>query len=375
MRLVAKTGNLWSLWRILFKKILVLLKIPLLLPCPQFLTQITNHKTMGLNLNALKQVQENLNKRGSGDGLVVYQSALKEETDVRLLPPLPHMNGMYFIEVIKYWINGKPYVSPATFDKNCPIAEEVDEALASKDKDLKALLEDPDQFKKSSEFLMPALFLDVEWNEGEGKASAVTVIDEKGKILSTGPMLMKAINRVVTSRNFQNGTPDGIMDRKKGFNMILTKTGKKLDTQYDAQGWNYAMPMPEDFYGDKIPDVVAFAEKQLKSDEYLRGVIRNYLYGEPMPAEEKSGRDEEKPKSRGRNILSEEEEQENDNAQEEAEETPVVRRGASTGNKKAGTGTPAKRTPAKKNDTAEEEQPKAGGARRRNLADDLDNVD
>lgn len=237
----------------------------------------------GLNIAALKGVQEDLNKRTSGGGNFLYAKDIQEETDFRLLPPPPHMNGLYFLEVITFWINGQKYISPKTFGLPCVMTEIVEEIeqLAKKDKGLSQLLES-DKFSKKSEFWIAGLLLECKFEGNE--ATEVNVVDDKAKILSAGTMLLKAINRVVTSRNYQNGTPDGIADREKGFNIVLSKTGKKLDTVYDAQGWLYPTEMDEKYYKD-IPDVVAIAKKDCYDDTYLEAVINNYFYGDAMPKE------------------------------------------------------------------------------------------
>ena len=114
------------------------------------------------------------------------------------------------------------------------------------------------------------------------------------KVLSCGSQLMKAINRVVTARTFQNGTEDGIMDRVKGYNIVITKTGTGLDTEYGAMGWNAPLEMDEKYYTEKaIPNVIELTEKKIKSDDHLRSVIRNYFYGEEIVADSNGVSDEE----------------------------------------------------------------------------------
>lgn len=239
---------------------------------------------MGLDLNALKGVQNDLAKRGENNDFF-QASKIGEETDVRLLPPLPKMNGIYFVEKSVFWINKKSYTSPSTFGRPCIISEEVAAARGLKDAGVDALLSNKEIFKKSAEFLMPILLLDCQFGEG-GVCTTTKVVDDKPKILSCGTMLMKAINKIVTSRQYQNGTPDGIADRVKGFNLVLGKTGVKLDTEYTAMGWTAPTEMDAKYYA-VIPDVIDIVEKSIYPDEYLQSVIRNYLYGEELMQEPK----------------------------------------------------------------------------------------
>jgi len=315
---------------------------------------------MGLNLKALKGIQEDLNKRGEGTSLFLYQNEIGEETDVRLLPPLPHMNGIYFIEQIVYWINGKPYTSPETFGEPCPIEAEVEAAKDSGDHDLAELI-DSDDFRKKSKFLMPILLLDCEFDD-DGECTKANVVDGKAKILDVGPMLMKRMNKVITSRNFQNGTENGIMDREKGFNLILSKTGKKLDTKYDAIGWNTPFEMEEKFYKN-YPDVIEIVKKGQMSDEYLESVIRNYLYGEEVLDDKEHKRHPELQKSDSKNDAKDE---------KKSSRPKAAARPSRTAKKEEEK--PAARTSTRKSTTSKkEEAPKKTG--RRNLLKDLGDLD
>jgi hypothetical protein len=316
---------------------------------------------MSLNIKALKEVQDDLDTRSGGDNLFLYSNKLTEETDVRILPPLKKMNGMYFREQIVYWINKKPYLSPATFGKQCPIEQEVQEAkaLAKKDKDLQDLIDDSEKFSRKFRYLMPILLLDCEFND-KGEATKVDVVDGAAKVLVSGPELMKAINRVITSRNFQNGTDDGILDRVQGNNMLLGKKGKGLDTKYTAEGWRNSTEMKAVFYQeDKIPDVMAITEKELKSDDYLRSVIRNYFYGEPIikdePAKNEPPKEEEKSSSEKKNGRS----RGNSETTDEKEEKTSSRRNTGSDEKADG---------------ADETSSRRGAGSKRSLIDDLDNI-
>ena len=247
-----------------------------------------------MNFAALKNLQENLNSRGSN--LILSTKKLGEETDIRLIPPLPNMNGVYNLERITYWINNKHYVSPETFDRPCPIAEEIQAAKewaeAEKDDDLKKLLNNKKGLKKVSEFWMPILLLKCIFTK-DNELESFSVVDTKVKVFSCGAMLLKAINRIVTARTYQNGTPDGIADREKGCNIIIQKSGSGIDTEYSAIGWTAPTPMDEKYYDEKaIPDVIAMTEKQIKSEEHLRSVIRNYLYGEEIVPDTSSADDD-----------------------------------------------------------------------------------
>ena len=262
---------------------------------------------MGLNVSKLKELQKGLTERasGGGDKLFLQSNKIGEETNVRLLPPLPRMNGIYYVDQEGWWINGKYYLSNSTpmLKGKDVIQQEVDDAKALKDKDLDALIsakkDGKPLLKKEYRSLMPLLLLDVKYDEDD-QVESVIVVDDKAKVLVAKPSLMREINRVVTSRPVQNKTEDGIMDREKGHNMILSRTGTGLDTTYNATH-SFICEMPEDYYKD-IPDVMKLTEDMAKSDTYLRGVIRNYLYGEEMPADEKKEAEKKDEAPKGREV-------------------------------------------------------------------------
>lgn len=259
---------------------------------------------MALNLKKLKEQSEELNNRG-GDGDYFKQSEITEETDIRILPPTESMEESYFFEEIGYWINGKRYVSPKTFGDSCPIEEEVKAAKELGDEDILALLKDNQKYKRSSVFLVPILLMECKFDT-KGNCKSYKVVDNKPKVLQCGITLIRAINKIVTGRQFQNDTEDGICDRQEGFCITLSKTGKKLDTDYSAMGWKNPLEIVEEELYEKVPDVVEMTKKKLKTDEELRSIIRNFLYGEELKTEKV------KPKSAGKRTFVENDDEEDD---------------------------------------------------------------
>lgn len=258
---------------------------------------------MGLDLKKLRDMQKNISKKaGAGDSIFLFANKLGEEVDVRLLPTRDNMNGLYFLEQTGWWINGKMYIVDGDHDV---IGEEIEDARALKDKAITALLDKKKDgmplVKKETRYLIPVLLLKTKYDSQEQLESCE--VDEV-KILVAKPTLMLNINEVVTSRPYQNKTQWGMMDREKGYNMIIGKSGKGLDTKYSAIGWVEPMEMPEEYYAeDKLPDLLGMQEKALKSDEHLISVIRNYLYGEDIIEDVAAeSEEEEAPKAAARPV-------------------------------------------------------------------------
>lgn len=258
---------------------------------------------MALDIKKLKSLQKDIKKKsGEGDNIFLYAGKLPEELDVRILPPLTKMNGVYFVEEEGWWVNGKfVLIDP----DNDVIKAEIDSAKATKDETLLALIDRKERgmkvLKKEVRYLIPLLVLDTKYNEDEELESCEV---REARVLVGKPTQMKEINKIVTARPFQNGTEDGVADREKGFNIIIGKTGTGKNTEYYAMGWNTPMEMPEEWYKeDKIPDVMDLHEKMMKSETYQRSVIRNYLYGEEIIEDVKEDSKEDKkpaPKPAGR---------------------------------------------------------------------------
>jgi len=235
---------------------------------------------MGLNMKKLREMQKEIKTKSEGGGnLFLYSSQLPEELDVRILPPKANMNGIYFIEEEGWWVNGKFIL----VDKNDVIKAEVEKAKKSGVEDLIALIGKKNNgipaVKRQVRYLIPILTLNTEYDEDTDEMENCEV--ESQNVLVAKPTLMREINRVVTARPFQNKTEFGIADRKQGYNIIIGKQGKGLDTQYTAMGWNEPSEIEAKWY-EELPDILEIHKKSLKSEEHCRSVIRNYLYGDEI---------------------------------------------------------------------------------------------
>lgn len=260
----------------------------------------TNSKSGGLDIKKLRAMSKDLTKKaGGGDGLLWYANKLTEEDNARLLPPPVEANGVYFVEQAGWWVNGKFYMTNDTelFGGVDVIEEEIQMAKESDDEDILALVNKKKNgmpvLKKEYRSLLPMLQLDVTYDEDDNLIDC-KVVDSR--ILVAKPTLLDSIHKVVTHRQYQNKTPNGIADREKGFNIILSKTGTGKETSYSAMGWNTPMPMDEKWYDEKkMPNVFEYTRKGQKSDEVLRSIIRNYLYGEAI-IEDSSSKEDKAPK-------------------------------------------------------------------------------
>lgn len=239
---------------------------------------------MALDMNALRAKDQEIKSRSTGDNNMFYLKDIKDEKEVRILPPNEAMNGLPYVEQKGWWIDGKFYQSNVTFGGKDVIEEELNEAKASGDADILELVNKKKNgiavLKSEYRYLIPALC----FTEKEVKGDTVyTVDDDRAKIIVCKPSLVGEINKLFTNKRYQNGTPDGILDLKKGWNVILTKTGSGKETEYGL----FASPTtsvvdPKWVEEANYPDPVAYTERIKASNRHLRSVIRNYLYGEDI---------------------------------------------------------------------------------------------
>lgn len=261
----------------------------------------------GLDIKKLRAMSKDLTKKaGGGDGLLWYANKLGEEDNARILPPPEEANGVYFVEQAGWWISGKFYVTNDTeiLGGEDVIEQEIELAKNSEDEDIIALVNKKKNgmplIKKEYRSLVPVLQLDVIYDDDDELVEC-KVVD--ARLLVAKPTLLDSIHKVVTHRQYQNKTFHGIADRVKGSNIILSKTGTGKETKYSSMGWNSQMEMDEKWYdAKKIPNAFEYTRKYAKTDEVLRSIIRNYLYGEAIIEDANSGSSDTKETATEKNA-------------------------------------------------------------------------
>lgn len=240
-----------------------------------------------MDIKKLREMQKGIEKKAGGnDDLFLYSGKLTDETNVRLMPEPEDMNGVYFVEQEGWWVKGTFYPVNTENGGDDIIQLEIDAARGLKDADVDALLDAKNNgmavIKKETRYLLAILLLDVKYDENDVLQS-VDIVDDKVKVLVAKPTLLREINAIVGNKQYQNQTKHGIADRVKGWNLVLSKTGSGINTEYGAIGWTQQTEMPEKYYNpETMPHVGKIAQKQKKEDAYLSSVIRNYMYGEAI---------------------------------------------------------------------------------------------
>lgn len=238
---------------------------------------------MALNLSNLKKADNELKSRGGSD-LYLTNKDIGEETFFRIAPPTPEMNGVYYFEQTVYWIGKKPFVCPSTFNLPSVIEERIEsmkeEATKEGDKELQELI---DNINKTSSFLVPGFHLNYKF-DGNDEFTGFEVVTGKARVLQTGSMLLKAVNSIVLSpkmsRRYKK-IDDGITDRVEGCNIVLSKTGKGLKTEYSAFE-DEVMEIDAKYY-EKLPSVIGLSKAQCYTDDYLNAILDQYFDGAAKP--------------------------------------------------------------------------------------------
>lgn len=157
-------------------------------------------------------------QRGLGylNGEFMFQTFQPQDGDnsVRIVPPLgddPHAS-LWGLDVWVYYLNGKPYLSPQTFDRNArdPVMEKYNKLKQEDVEAAKAFK----GTKRSLTFVLDML------NDEELKvwAAPTTVIDEILKV----------------AKNRKNGELIPVEDPKDGRVIFFNKAGTGINTKYSA---------------------------------------------------------------------------------------------------------------------------------------------
>lgn len=240
-----------------------------------------------IDFDKLAKIQAEEEKKGGGSK-DFYLNQKNLPIAVKLMPGHPNFNGLPYVHEIQIWVNGKPYTSPKTFGEPCSMLEEISEAYAlvkadeKKYKDLKSLL-DSWTFGSKDSFIFPVIQLNAD-SEGMRRNKLPkedAFSDNCVKTFSCGKQMKESIMSIVMAPAVVDSVD---MFRQTSYPLNLSKTGEKMKTEYSATQWIVEVEVPSELYTlEKVPDIVSGLKKRLKDSEYCRAIVRNYLYGEPLP--------------------------------------------------------------------------------------------
>ena len=245
-------------------------------------------KPQGLDWDAIKDQQEAIK---TGEKILYKMQDIPSggSTELRvLIPTQESMKRSFFTEWIQFWISGKPYTSLLSFGEDtCPLIEEHNAAKSSTNKEVKALMNHRDYQDNRKSFLFSVLRLSVSYKSDQMTIDEIKVVGGKANIFSAGRSVASGIIDIAAHpKNVRAGEGLSIMHRVLGRNITIEKSGAGLETEYKVQPDPSPLDLSDeqfDKYYEETPDIMGYLEYSRKSPEYLRAVIRNYLYAEPMP--------------------------------------------------------------------------------------------
>lgn len=244
---------------------------------------------MAIDFKAMQDYAKNVKARAKeGDSRVFKQKDIKEGEfiDLRLLEWQPNQLT-YVVETTTYWINKKPYLVGTFCGRTNVIDEEIQDALATGDKGIAALLDNRDIFSKNTDFYIPVKIVEMEQDTNTGEVTRVSFPYPTKDIFCCSISVLDKINDLICDkRNIAGREGKSLFHTEKGKSITVKKEVNNKITSYKVEiGLEFAMPKGSADPA-KSPDIIAYLQKGLKSDEFLRGVIRNFLWGEPMPTED-----------------------------------------------------------------------------------------
>jgi len=233
-----------------------------------------------LDVQKVNEAVENDGSKGSDTQWLTRQDIPSGgDIDIRLMPPKRSMNGNFYFKRQVIWVNRKPHTSPRTFGLPCPIMDRADEIRKHGTDAQRRLLKKRNQYQESTEYITPVLHLE-DLGNGDFK-----VKDDQVKFFNAPWTVIKKIKDFITHKHYQNGTPLGLMDPKKGWNLTISKTGSGKDTEYGVIVFPMQSEMQEKYYHD-CPDLVDAVRAGMYQEEYLQQVADHYFDGAPEPNED-----------------------------------------------------------------------------------------
>lgn len=231
---------------------------------------------MGLNIEALKkklaETKEKTSRSGGGGGDFGWFSPSDGRNVIRILPPKD--GGEFYAETMVHYNLGpdkkkSAVCRKAAGEKHCPVCDLVD-ALYKGDADDKKLA---GRIKARGKYYFNVIDRSVEEDD-----------ENFGKVLvyGSGVTVFEEILGIICDPDYGD-----ITDAKEGYDIIITKSGKGLDTEYKINARPKQTKIGVDDWEEKLVDISVLTKA--KSEEDIEYLLEN---GE-WPKRESSDDDED----------------------------------------------------------------------------------
>lgn len=254
---------------------------------------------MGLNMDKIKRRQEELNKpRGGND--YDFWTPQPGRNVIRVCPPKGDKETFWAECDVHYNVgpDNKMVVCLGTFGKPCPVCEAVEELESSGNKDDKALASKMRYSHK--------VYLNVIDREGEEESDSV-------KVLGCGNSIFKEILNLICDPDYGD-----ITDIEEGYDLIITKKGKGLKTEYTVNAKPKQTPTSDDLSEEELQEALIDLDTLVVEKTYAE--ITAILYGEDSDDDDDEDEDEDEDDEDNEDTAEDEDEDEEE--EEEEDEAP-----------------------------------------------------
>ena len=246
---------------------------------------------MGLNLDKLRQkladTQEKMKGNGGG-GDFKFWSPKDGRNVIRILPPKPGTEDFYAEARVHYNVgpNKRMVTCGKTARSTCAVCEFVDELYKTKDKEDEKLAK---AMRATSRYYFNVVDRSLEEKDEDfGEVN----------VFGSGATIFTDILSIIVDPDYGD-----ITDAKEGYDLIITKSGKGLNTEYKTNARPKQTAIGIEEWEEKMIDLSFFSKP--KSDEDLIAILEGK---EPSKDEEKE--EEEKPPKKDSKKPAKEEEEE-----------------------------------------------------------------
>lgn len=214
---------------------------------------------MGLNIEKLRQklqeTQERMS-RGGGNGDFKFWAPKDGRNVIRILPPKPGSEDFYVEARVHYNVgpDKKMVTCGKTARSTCAVCDFVDALFKSGDKEDEKLAK---RMRATSRYYFNVIDRSVEeGQEGYGEVM----------VFGSGATIFTDILGIIVDPDYGD-----ITDPEEGYDIIITKSGKGLDTEYKTNARPKQTPIGIDGWEEKMIDLSFFAKP--KSDEDMEAIL------------------------------------------------------------------------------------------------------
>lgn len=200
---------------------------------------------MGLNFDELRKKLTETKERGNGGGDIKYWKPKDGRNVIRILPALDRGNGFYAEGKVRYNVGPKKRKArvPLNQDEKCPIKDFVAQLYATKDEADKKLAK---KMGVRTNYAFNVIDRSIE--EGQEGYGEVLLYNANSSVF-------EGVLTILLDPDYGD-----FLDPEKGRDIIITKTGKDLETTYSVNARPKEEPVGIEGWEEKLHDLQKLTE-------------------------------------------------------------------------------------------------------------------